>query len=249
MRRVLGPKWIVLHATVLVAVVVMVNLGLWQLNRLDERRAFNAAVSARTAQPVTDIADLVPASATDPTDPRWRESEWRRVTARGTYDAAEAVTIVNRSTGGTAGVDSLVPLRTDDGRVLLVNRGFIPLALPVPAPPGGELEVVGYLRVTQTRSALGAIDSSDTAATEFQRVDVNRLAKQIDGSMSPMWLQLTIETPASGAQWPAPVGLPELSEGPHLSYAGQWFFFCLVALVGWIVVVRRGLKATTSGSP
>lgn len=248
LRRVLGPKWIVLHVTVLVAVLVMVNLGLWQLNRLDERRAFNAAVSARTVEPVTDLAELVPDRGGEPGDARWRDLEWRRVRVRGSYDAAGAVTIVNRSTGGTAGVDSLLPFRFGDGRVVLVNRGFIPLALDVPGAPAGDMEVVGYLRVTQTRSALGAIDSSDPSATEFQRVDIARLSEQIQGTMSPMWIQLAEQTPAPSAPWPAPVPLPELSEGPHLSYAGQWFFFCLVALVGWAIVVRRGLRTVPPGS-
>lgn len=248
-RRLLGPKWIVLHVTVLVAVVVTINLGLWQLDRLDERRTFNAEVSARTTESVTGLAGLIPPSVADPADPRWREVEWRRVTVTGTYDRTEAVTIVNRSSGGTAGVNSLVPFRFADGRVILVNRGFVPLALAIPEPPTGEIGIEGYVRTTQTRSTLGAIDSSDVTATEFQRVDISRLAEQIDGAMAPVWLQLIAESETPSGQWPSPVGLPELSEGPHLSYAGQWFLFCLVALVGWAVVVRRGLKSATAGSP
>ena len=58
-----------------------------------------------------------------------------------------------------------------------------------------------------------------------------------------MYVQLTGETPATIMEWPAPVAFPELSEGPHKSYAIQWFFFCLVALTAWVVVTRRKWRA------
>lgn len=235
-RRLFTPRWILIHLLVGALIVTMVNLGLWQLRRLDDKRAFNAAVSARTAEPVAPLEGILPAGT-------GRDAlaglEWRRVAVTGTYDPSEAVTIINRSQNGSAGVDSLVPLRAPDGRVVLVSRGFIPLALAVPPPPTGEVRVVGYLRLTQTRGALGAIDSSDLGATEFQRFDVQRLARQIDGDVAPMWLQLVEESPSTNAQWPASVPLPELDEGPHLSYAFQWFFFSLVAAVAWVVVARR----------
>lgn len=237
LRRLFTPRRMLVHLGVVALVVTMVNLGFWQLRRLDEKRAFNAAVTARTAEPVDDV-DRVLGPDANPS-----EVEWRRVRATGTYDAAEAVILVNKSQDGSAGVDSLVPLRTDGGRVLLVNRGFIPLALSVPDPPTGELTVVGYLRATQTRSALGPVDSSDTGTREFQRVDIERISRQVEGDMAPMWLQMIEESPSSGSQWPARVSMPELDEGPHLSYAFQWFFFSATAILGWVVAMRRSLRA------
>lgn len=237
LRRLLTPRRMLVHLGVVLLVVTMVNLGFWQLRRLDEKRAFNAAVTARTAEPVEELSHVL-RQGTDPAD-----VEWRRVHVTGSYDPAEAVVLVNRSQDGTAGVDSLVPLRTADGTVVLVNRGFVPLALPVPDPPDGELTVVGYLRATQRRRALGAVDSSDTTTREFQRVDVQRIARQVEGTIAPMWLQLSAESPAPEAQWPARVSMPELNEGPHLSYAIQWFFFSATALVGWVVAMRKSLRA------
>lgn len=224
-----------MHVAVWSLVVLMVNLGFWQLRRLDEKKIFNASVTARTVQPIVALDDVLGPS-TEPGD-----VEWRRITVSGTYEPSKAVTIVNRSQDGTAGVDSLVPLRLADGRVILTSRGFVPLALPVPTAPSGDVTVTGYLRKTQTRSALGAIDSSDPTATEFQRFDVQLIGKRIAGQVAPMWIQLSSESPAPASDWPARVPLPELTEGSHLSYAVQWFFFSATALVAWIVVIRRRL--------
>ena len=237
LRRLLTPRRILVHAGVALLVVIMVNLGMWQMRRLEEKKSFNSAVAARTSEPV-GRADLVLAEGTDPSS-----VDWRRVAITGTYDAAEAVIVVNRSQDGAAGVDSLVPLRTTDGTVWLVNRGFVPLSMAVPAPQSGQVTVVGYLRRTQTRGALGAIDSSDTDTKEFQRFDVERIAEQVDGDVAPMWVQRIEEVPSPDADWPAVVKLPALDEGPHLSYAAQWFFFSLVAVVGWFVAMRRSLRA------
>lgn len=222
-----------MHLGVWSLVALMFNLGFWQLHRLDDKKAFNATVVSRSLEPVAPIDDVL----LPDTEPR--NVEWRRVKVSGTYEPSLAVTIVNRSQDGTAGVDSLVPLRLADGRVLLVSRGFIPLAMAVPLPRTDPVEVVGYLRPTQVRAALGAVDSSDPNAVEFQRFDVERIAKKIDGAVVPMWLHLIEESPAPQSQWPARVPLPEITEGPHLSYAVQWFFFSLVAIVAWIVVVRK----------
>ena len=212
------------------------NLGFWQLDRLDARRTVNAAVAERTAAPVTDLVDLRPAgtAADEPL-------EWRRVTARGSWEPDAAVTVLNRSAEGVAGVHSVVPMRLTDGRWLLVNRGFVPLAEKVP-PPRGEVTVAGYLRPAEARGTLGAVDSTDPLADEFQRLDVALIGARLGGSVVPMWLQMVDQSPRQTADWPAAIPLPSPDEGPHLSYAFQWFFFSLVAVAGWAVAARRSLR-------
>ena len=120
------------------------------------------------------------------------------------------------------------------------------------ALPPDPVTVAGYLRVTQERGALGAIDSTDIGNKDFQRFDIPLMAKQLDGTVFPMYVQLFKESPATIEQWPAPVSFPELSEGPHKSYAFQWFFFSLVALCAWAVVIRRkwrDVEEPTSPTP
>lgn len=230
----------------------MVNLAFWQLHRLDQKRTFNAKVTTRSEMPVEDLGRVtgLVAGAEDFTPVAF---DWRRVTVKGTYHFEKAVRVVNRSQDGTAGYDQVVPLLTEDFGWVIVNRGFIPLSIDVAgALPPDPVTVAGYLRVTQERGALGAIDSTDIGNKDFQRFDIPLMAKQLDGTVFPMYVQLFEESPATIEQWPAPVSFPELSEGPHKSYAFQWFFFSLVALCAWAVVIRRkwrDVEEPTSPTP
>ena len=234
-RRLFTPKWILIHIGVALLIALMMNLGFWQLSRLDEKKSFNALLRSHTNAPIVQLSE-VPLQST-------KEYEWRRVSVAGTYVMDKAVTIINRSQNGTAGYDSLVPLQLEGGKILFVNRGFIPLATPVSPAPTGPVTVVGYIRAPQTRSGLGPVDSSDVNNTEFQRFDIELIGKRItNASVIPVFLQRISEEPASTSQWPATVELPTLDNGPHLSYAVQWFFFCAVAATAWVVVVRRRLR-------
>ena len=211
----------------------MLNLGFWQLNRLDEKRKFNSVLSTHSSTPVQSLDEAVPA--------KWNKatSEWLRVSVTGSYDFSKAVTIINRSQDGTAGYNSVVPFTSTNNRTILVNRGFVPLVMEAPVAPTGEIEIIGYLRASQSRSALGPIDSTEAGNTEFQRFDIPLISAHVGKTIEPMFLQLITESPAGESQWPAKVALPPLDEGTHMSYALQWFFFCLVAFTAWVVVIRR----------
>jgi cytochrome oxidase assembly protein ShyY1 len=234
-RFLLCPRWIGFHLLVVVGIVAMVNLGLWQLRRLDERRDFNAVVEERyDAAPRPIDAVLMP--DTDPDD-----VEWQPVTATGTYRPDGTIRIVNRSQNGFAGDNIVVPMDLGDGRVLLVNRGFLPLGLDVPPAPRGEITVTGRLRPSQERRTGQLTDPADGVLTEAQRVDIERLAPQIDGELVPMYVDVVESRPADAPEL-EPVAAPDLTEGPHLSYAVQWFTFSVAVAVGWVLAVRRSIR-------
>jgi cytochrome oxidase assembly protein ShyY1 len=235
-RSLFSPKWLFLHAAILSLVVLMTNLSFWQLHRLDAKKLFNKAVTSHVAEPVREISAVL----TNTTSVK--DVEWRRVAVKGVFNANDAVTVINRSQDGSAGYNSVVPLMLPDGTALLVNRGFVPLAMTTPDISKNEVTVIGYLRVSQERTGLGLKDSDSKDTTEFQRFDVPRIASQVDYTVMPMFLQLIQQDPAGTSQWPAPVALPPLDEGSHLSYAVQWLFFSLVALTAWIIVIRRKLR-------
>ena len=212
----------------------MINLGFWQLRRLDEKKTLNALVTTHTAQPIVDYSGGIK-------DPF--AAEWTRIKLTGRYDTSHTITIINRSQDGSAGYDVAIPFINSDGTIFLINRGFVPLAIKMPSAPTGNLSVVGYVRKTQTRSAVGAIDSTSSTNTEFQRFDLPLIAKATDTQLfSKSYVQLIKESVTANSQWPATVSMPTLDEGPHLSYAFQWFFFSATALTGWAFVVRRKLR-------
>ncbi len=234
--------WLLSHLLVLALVVAMINLGLWQLRRLDDRQDRNASVTSRSELAVEPVAEMLGGL-----DYRQAaELEYRRVTASGTYLPGDEVLVLNRSFEGAPGSWVLTPLLLDDGTgAVMVNRGWINFALTqaddrsAVAPAGGPVLVEGVVRATSIAAGLQVADPADGVLRALARPDLERLQRQLDYPILPGYVQLTSQTPAVVGGLPAPVPLPELDEGPHLSYAVQWFLFSTIALVGYPLVVYR----------
>jgi cytochrome oxidase assembly protein ShyY1 len=238
-RFLFRPKWIGFHLLCIFGVVLMVYLSLWQFHRLDDRKAFNSEVTERSSQSVVDVSTL------DISDPA--KIQWRPAGAKGTYLANEQVLIVNRSQGGFAGMNVLTPLLLDDGRAIIINRGFIALNATPPPAPVGVVTVVGVLRSTEERSTGQAREASGEL-TEFFRLDIARLQQQIEPELLNVALVAEISEPADSSIL-LPVSAPELSEGSHLSYAIQWLIFATAVIVGWVLAVRKSVANRARSVP
>lgn len=237
-RFLRSRRWIVASVVVLVAVVAMVTLGLWQLRRHDEVGSSNDRVRSRLTLPVVPV-DQVLASSADPD-----EALYRRVEATGRFDGGEEVVLDNRSHQGRAGRHLLTPLVTQTGRALIVDRGWIPLDIsPEQAaairPSSGTVRVVGVLFSSERKGAFGPMISPEGRVTAVPRVDVPRIAQQLPYPAFPLYLRLVSLSPPHAAEFPLPPGLPALDDGPHLSYAVQWFLFATVALAVFAALARR----------
>jgi surfeit locus 1 family protein len=214
-----------------------VRLGFWQLDRLGQRRDRNAAIRAATAQPPLRLD-----SAALTADPQ--TLAWRRAEAAGRYHHAGDMVIRGRSREGRPGVHLVSPLVLADGRVVMVNRGW------VPSPDGTTadvrpLRVQGPVRVSGallpiTSSADGGMPFAGRAGTDstWRRVDVATAQARSPGPLIPLVLQ---QLPGAGdaGQPPLPEPLPSLSEGNHLSYAVQWFSFATIGIVGLVILLLR----------
>ena len=234
-RFLLRPAWIAFHLLVIAAIVVMINLGFWQLRRLDERREFNAAVEQRSEAAPVALVDLL-------ADPGFvpDTAEWRPVTVDGEW-LDDQLLVFNRSQGGIAG-DNVLSTLVDDDLTVLVNRGFVPLDGDLPEPPDGRVEVLGRVRASQSRQLGGLTDEHGEVITEVRRINIDELAPQLPGNVAPVYLDLIAADPPLGPDDPVPVPAPELSEGNHLSYAFQWFIFSVCVVVGWALAVRRSVR-------
>jgi len=234
------PRWILSHLFVLALVVAMIGAGLWQLDRLQQKKDRNALVEERLDEPVAPVEEIVaPGQGTE----AGGDVRFRRATATGTYAVDEQVLVRNRTFDGAPGSWVLTPLVLRDGSALVVNRGWVPVTAdqPVPAeaaPPTGEVAVEGLLEESQTRGSFGPTDPSGEELATLSRVDLDRLQEQVDEDLYPVWLQLEEQDPEQGDR-PTVLERPDLSEGPHLSYAVQWFTFTAIALVGYPLVLRR----------
>ena len=101
--------------------------------------------------------------------------------------------------------------------------------------------MIGRLHPSQERRR-GQLTDPDGELTELQRIDLDRLAAQLPAAVVPMYIDLVSSEPAEGAI-PEPTLLPELDEGPHLSYAVQWFIFSACVAAGWVLAVRHSAQA------
>jgi len=126
------PKWIATHLLVIALVLVMVNLGKWQLDRHNERKKFNATLVQRFDAPIQPLDELLQNSKPE-------DIEWMPTAVSGTYIQGEDISLVNVSQNGMAGYDAITPMLLNDGTVVLVNRGFLPLASEFPPAPTGEV--------------------------------------------------------------------------------------------------------------
>ena len=246
-RFLLKPRWILSHIFVLVVVVVMINLGFWQLSRLDERKAANSIVTNAMKQPAEPLSTVLPAGTASTTE-EVKVVYYQPVYVTGTYRSDEQVLVNNRTNNGAPGYWVVTPLVLSDGTAVAINRGWIPFSYTADgsweefAPPKGTVTVQGLLRQSQVRETNGLVsspkDSEVGTLRALARLDVGRLAQQIDERLIPGYISLRVQDPAQG-ELPVPVPLPELSQGPHLGYALQWFAFALLTIIVYPLLLRR----------
>lgn len=201
-RFLAKPKWILFTVAIVALMVLMINLGFWQIRRLHQREAFNAQVTSRSKITALDATTV---NLDDPTD-----LDWSRVTATGTYEPVLGRVAVS------GGWQILSPLKLTNGSTIVVVRGFTTEVKDQPLPPTGTVTVRGWLRSEPSKATRPKIEGVEHDLV-LQSGETN------DGDL-------------------APVELPTLDNGPHLSYACQWFFFTLCAAIGWLLVVRRETK-------
>ncbi len=251
------PGWILTHLLVVTMVVVMVNLGLWQLRRLDERRTMNATIEARGDQMPLDIAQLLPEG------PAASGSEAEAVAHRpvileGRYLTDDEVLVRNRSLGGAPGYWVLTPLVLSDGSgAVAINRGWVPFAGTDPegagwdvfAPPDGTTIVSGTARAASVPAGglVGSAGQGDPLKS-MANVDLLQLSAQIAEPLYPVYVDLIAQDPPAG-ELPVPVPRPELSEGSHLGYAGQWFIFSALTVIVYGVMLSRVARGKAGSAP
>jgi surfeit locus 1 family protein len=215
---------------VLIVAVACVRLGMWQLDRLEQRRARNAGTEARMRAAPAQLSAVIDDTA---------GLLFRRVTLSGDYDHTQTVIIAGRSLRGVPGVHVLTPMRLG-GSAVLVNRGWMPSAdaarieidsIKEPSPRGAEA------LITPFPEDYGRMTPADSFVRVWYGMQAERLRRQFPYPVLPIIAQVL---PHEGQpDFPVRLKAPAMEEGPHMGYAIQWFSFAAIALIGWAVLLLR----------
>jgi cytochrome oxidase assembly protein ShyY1 len=234
-RFLLTRRWLGLLAVTVLVAATCVLLGRWQVHRLEARHANNDLITRNASARPVPPADLVGLDRGPASD-----QQYARVRATGRYDTAHQLLVRNRPHEGQVGYYVVLPLVTADGPALLVNRGWVPAGesatdVPdVPAPPAGEVTVIGRVRPSEPHQTRGGTPPPG----QVTRIDIPQIEADLPYDVYGGYADLVREQPAP-RRAPVAIDAPETSEGPHLAYAFQWFLFACMALGGYVVLARR----------
>jgi len=237
-----GWKLRLFVAFAILAAALFVRLGVWQLSRLDERRARNRLVASRLESPPVDVTTLPKDTAL---------AHYRRVRVAGERDYEHELVYAARTHNGAPGVDLLTPVRiAGSDTAVLVNRGW------VYSPDGATVDLAqlrdrdstfeGY--VEEFPPGPGGAFSNNPRT--IARLSHEIAAKALPYPIAPFYVVLsddpfTRADTANKTRQPTRIGAPALDEGPHKSYAFQWFSFAGIALVGAGVVIKQSRSSGT----
>jgi surfeit locus 1 family protein len=245
-KKMFSRRWLWVTLLVIVGVAVLARLGKWQLDRLAQRRAFNATVQAQIDAPPLELG-------INTLQEDLSAMEYRKVTVVGEYDFSQQLALRNQVEGDQWGVHLITPLRiqgTDSA--ILVDRGWIPESDFESGDwskfnESGVLNVRGVIRLSQTKADIGlrsdpTLAPGQTGLPAWNFVNIDRIAKQISMPVLPVYIQESPDPTWTGQ----PVRMQpqlDLSEGPHLGYAIQWFAFALFLAGGYpFFIIRQERK-------
>jgi surfeit locus 1 family protein len=238
-NRILTVTRAALIGTVITLAVAAtcVRLGIWQLQRLEQRDARNRLLTQRMSQPVFPLMRA-------PLDTA--QLFYRRVEVSGRFDHDRTIVLAGRALRGVPGVHVLTPVLLEDGQTaVLVNRGWVPSADGATVNfdslrTADRVQLVGLLLpLPARRVGSGPLVVDTSFRRTWFSIDPNVLRGQYPYQLLDVHVQAL---PAPGTpRFPVPLSPPLLDRGPHLGYAIQWFSFALIAGLGWLILmVRKG---------
>jgi surfeit locus 1 family protein len=247
-RKIFSRRWLLASVLVLAAAAVMVRLGIWQLDRMSQRQAFNARVQEQVSADPLVLDQL--ALQLD-----LYSLEYRQVTVTGTYLPEDEIVLRNQiwegEFGSEFGVALFTPLRiqgTDNA--ILVERGWIPQENSSQGVRGvyrqdGQVTLTGRLRRAETDFNINQwlhpdpeLEAGQSRLDTWNNLDLERIAAQIQIPILPVYLQISPEDEQTSPPYPIQSEI-DLSEGPHLGYAVQWFTFAALLLIGYPFYLQR----------
>ncbi len=241
-------RWAGYLALTVVFAIVCSGLGLWQFARRAEARDEIARIDANYESIPVPVSQALP--SLDSFD---ASQKWLPVRLEGEYLSSDELLVRNRPYAGQPGFEVLTPLRLDDGSVFVVDRGWVATGErqdapdAVPAAPSGPVTVVARLKAGEPQ-----LDGRVTVAGSGQipTVHLPQVAGEVDlPTYTGAYGLLVQQTPSGEDGGLQLAAKPARDEGPHLSYALQWFVFALLAFVGLGWALREEYRSVNADDP
>jgi surfeit locus 1 family protein len=245
--KLFSRQWILTTLLVILAMGVMVRLGIWQLDRLEQRRAFNARVQAQADQPTLDLQTAL--ASGEISSQMLVEMEYREVLVTGEYDYSQEIALRNQAWGNQLGVHLYTPLKIDGlEAAILVNRGWVPFedyteGRLAQYEERERVEVRGIIRNSRLQPDIGRMQDPTPSPdgerlTSFAAANIERIAVQIPYPIQPVYIQQLPDLARDELPHRVEHQLV-LTEGSHLGYAIQWFVFAIILGAGYPFFVRK----------
>jgi cytochrome oxidase assembly protein ShyY1 len=237
-RLAFTRRWLGIFLFTTVFAAASVALGEWQFDRRE--------YAQQQIRMLDNNYDLVPGQIDliiGDIDDEPAESKWRSVELTGEYLDDATTYVRNRVKQGTIGLEQLVPFELVSGEIVIVDRGWVPAddkyenPRVTPETPDGEVTVIARLYPDEP-----VVDGRSAPEGQIATINADTFAETLDAPVyKGLYGQLVSETPmsATGSLWSRPL----LDEGPHLSYALQWYVFALMGYFGYgwaLVTEARG---------
>ena len=242
LERLFSRQWWKSTILVIAAVVVMVRLGFWQLDRLEQRKAFNARVEAQLAESPLELTN-------QNLDLELFNMEYRSAVVSGEYDHERQVVLRNQDWQGRLGVHLLTPLVISGGeKAILVDRGWVPYEdftgdnLSQYDDPG-LVEVEGVIRRSISKPLIGgradqAPGPGEDPLKAWYWINIDDISGQFPYELLPVYQVSSPDLLEGQMPYRSEEEL-DLSEGSHLGYAFQWFTFAAILGIGYSIYVRK----------
>lgn len=246
----MSRQWVILTLVALLLIPTMIRLGIWQMHRYEERTARNQLVTDALAAEPVPVEKL-----TAPGHTVTSAERYRTVTAKGRFDTGDEVVVRRRTNADDeVGYHVLTPFVLDDGKVLLVNRGWIPsdgpsqTAFPkVPAPPAGEVTIKGRLMPDETTAASGIKNLQGLPDRQIMLINSEQEARRLDARVLGGYIAQTAPEPSGDT--PELLGDPGKEDAAlNYAYAVQWWLFAAAVPVGWVFLARREARERAEAS-
>ncbi|WP_424807271.1 SURF1 family protein [Rhodococcus sp. 27YEA15] len=244
LRFLLRPGWLVLAAVVgLFAYLCFTVLAPWQLGKNSKTEYRNDLISNSIHAETVPLGEVISA------DTVAAEDEWRNITASGRYTPDATILVRLQSIDGAPSYEVLNPFVLEDGRTILVNRGYVrPVtgaeAPPIAAPPDDTVTLNGRVRLSEG-TAPGRDPMFENGANQVYSIDAGPIGAFIGTDLVNAYIQLEPEQPGGLGVIP----LPQLDAGPYLSYGFQWLAFGIMAPLGLAYFVRAEWRERRKETP